>query len=378
MQIMKIKLLSMTLFVLAASNIQAAECDVTPEITFSTPEFSIQHYPSSSPVLSGDSPLQVATCDSPINIRSNFTPSIHLNSVAPFTLTKDDIKIEGSAISDPAILEEAKEYISQNFKMNFALKENSGGSNVADILNNHSQYNILPETSAFPNNTVIEAGEKFYTGEDSSGVRNFSMKLASASFSLSDMPPNSKVFTALNHTTLSFKIGTLRTQYKDATTAKSGQYTEIFIKVPLNIVTSTCVINVPNQIDLGSATQYDLNKNGSSNKKSFDINISCEPALAAHTQFKLTVQDMADVSAINTNGILTNKAPDKEKSNAVIQLINDITGEPFVIGKQIDYFSTEETSGSFKKTVSAQIYNSNPPTTVGKIEGRASFLINYE
>ena len=374
---MNFKLLATALFLCISSHVQA---DVTCDSLITTLK-------NENMIIGNTLPAKASSTEYKLN-GTNCTSKTFLSEYinvfgrpvnGNFYPNKEDIEIQGSSISDANRIEEAKTWLSQHLffeepRVTDATEE--GAPTV--IIKDNVSVNILPENATYPDHTKSIAGESLYTGADTFGFPSIKLGLKGLTFIIQDQLPPKNVAEVLNNAKLIIHIIKLNLNYKIAESTISPAYTDIYFSLTISIPKPLCTPNIPSELDLGSTTRSDLDKNGSANKKSFNLDISCAGLMNTGDLFKIKIQDMANVSTTNETGVLTNSAASKEKSNAVIQLINDITGQPFPIGKQIDYFNVDEPSDSFKKTVSAQIYNPTPPATPGKVEGKATFLIDYE
>lgn len=377
---MNFKLLTMAFFLCISSHVQAkfeTRCS-TIDINFNLPEFIVG---STIPAISrGDTTPTVTglTCNSKTAIASNF----QLNSpLTPnyFSLIKEDIEIQGSMVIDADQIDRAKDWLVQNLVYTpFTIRDSEPGAEPLPIGYNINSGNLLPTHAAHPDNTTTIEGFTLYTGPDKNGITEAAFVISQLFFRIDTQLPPADIAKVLNKATLQIKFGTANFLYNNGSEETLGTQAPVYLRLPISTLETTCTLNVPSELDLGLATKDELNKNASANKKSFGIDISCDYPTDIGKKFTMTVQDMANVTTTNNTGVLTNSAPNQENSNAVIQLINDITGEPFQIGQKVDYFSIEEPSNSFKKTASAQIYNPTPPATAGKVEGKATFLIDYE
>ena len=109
------------------------------------------------------------------------------------------------------------------------------------------------------------------------------------------------------------------------------------------------------------------------------MNIICATAMPL-TQFQLKLMDANDFTNVNSEGMLTNAANAILKSNAMIQLINVLNNEPFKIGSSFSYIGTDanETRTVIPNSVAAQIVKSEESVTVGQIESKVTFFLDYE
>lgn len=82
-----------------------------------------------------------------VYVRADFIPnSALLSTTSPFSLLNNNFTITGSSTTNPTIIAAAKDYISQNFRLQFSLKNNANGGNDAQITSNNTTYNIIPTT----------------------------------------------------------------------------------------------------------------------------------------------------------------------------------------------------------------------------------------
>lgn len=379
---MNFKLLTMAFFLCISSHVQAelsARCSPV-DMYFNLPELIVgSTVPVSSPTYNDNTPVTGLDCN---NQKTAISSDIKIDSSfanGAFSLRKEDIDIKGSTVTDADQIDRARDWLVQNLVYSpFVMRDSESGSNNVELGSSTTSANILPMNAAHPDNTTTIEGNTLYTGPDKNGIDKASFIINQLSFSINTQLPPADIAKVLNRATLQIKIGTVNFVYINESEEWLGAQAPLSVRLPISTLKTTCTLDVPSELDLGLATKDELNKNASANKKSFGIDISCDMPTDVGKKFTMTVQDMANVATTNKTGVLTNSASNQEKSNAVIQLIDDITGEPFQIGQKVDYFSVDESSTSFKKTASAQIYNPTPPATAGKVEGKASFLIDYE
>lgn len=317
-----------------------------------------------------------------VYVRADFTPnSTVLSTTPPFRLINNNFTITGSSTTNPTIITAAIDYISQNFSLEFSLKNNANGGTGAQITNNHTTYNIIPATISpeSQSNVTTLGGLVYYTGGTNVGINSLGIRIENATFNFLYQKPSSEVINALNNTTLTIDLGRLDLRYyhRGNTSIIFTHSTNIKLNIPLRFNLPTCQLNVPSTLNLGSTTIDLLSNNLTQNTTQFNIDINCSASINSRT-FKLTILDVNDSANTNDQGILTNSATTTPISNARIQLINNLnTPTPFVLGRPFNYFNAD-TSTTYTKLASAQLYKFNPTVTVGNIEGKATFLIDYE
>ena len=317
-----------------------------------------------------------------VYVRADFIPnSALLSTTSPFSLLNNNFTITGSSTTNPTIIAAAKDYISQNFKLQFSLKNNANGGNDAQITSNNTTYNIIPTTISpeSQSNVTTLGGLIYYTGGTNAGINSLGIRIESASFNFLYQKPSAEVINALNNATLTLDLGRLDLRYyhRGNTAAIFTHPANIQLNIPLKFNLPTCQINVPSTLDLGSTTVGLLSNNLTQNTTPFNIDITCSASINSRT-FKLTVLDINDATNTNDQGILTNSATTPPISNARVQLINHLNSPtPFVLGRSFDYFNAD-TSTTYTKLASAQLYKFNPTVTIGNIEAKATFLIDYE
>lgn len=191
---------------------------------------------------------------------------------------------------------------------------------------------------------------------------------------------SASVVRGLNGGRLSINTGTLNMAYfyTNDSFRMYTQNTELFLSIGFQANASTCNVNVPTQLNLGSTTVELLNS-GHQNKTNFNIEIICSTAMP-QTQFNLKFVDANDLTNVNSSGVLSNAVNSEVKSNAIIQLINNINNEPFEIGTDFQYLRTDANDARtvISNSAAAQIVKAEEKGTAGKIESKVTFFVDYE
>jgi len=380
--------LLLQLYLLFTTSYLYADCGtkLNPAI-YTTPTQNISNLSHTSSITSSINMQVLGNCANEsdggqVYVRADFTPnSTVLSTTPPFRLINNNFTITGSSTTNPTIITAAIDYISQNFSLEFSLKNNANGGTGAQITNNHTTYNIIPATISpeSQSNVTTLGGLVYYTGGTNVGINSLGIRIENATFNFLYQKPSSEVINALNNTTLTIDLGRLDLRYyhRGNTSIIFTHSTNIKLNIPLRFNLPTCQLNVPSTLNLGSTTIDLLSNNLTQNTTQFNIDINCSASINSRT-FKLTILDVNDSANTNDQGILTNSATTTPISNARIQLINNLnTPTPFVLGRPFNYFNAD-TSTTYTKLASAQLYKFNPTVTVGNIEGKATFLIDYE
>ena len=380
--------LLLQLYLLFTTSHLYADCGtkLNPAI-YTTPTQNINNLSHTSSITSSINMQVLGNCANEsdggqVYVRADFTPnSTVLSTTPPFRLINNNFTITGSSTTNPTIITAAIDYISQNFSLEFSLKNNANGGTGAQITNNHTTYNIIPATISpeSQSNVTTLGGLVYYTGGTNVGINSLGIRIENATFNFLYQKPSSEVINALNNTTLTIDLGRLDLRYyhRGNTSIIFTHSTNIKLNIPLRFNLPTCQLNVPSTLNLGSTTIDLLSNNLTQNTTQFNIDINCSASINSRT-FKLTILDVNDSANTNDQGILTNSATTTPISNARIQLINNLnTPTPFVLGRPFNYFNAD-TSTTYTKLASAQLYKFNPTVTVGNIEGKATFLIDYE
>lgn len=380
--------LLLQLYLLFITSYLYADCGtkLNPAI-YTTPTQNINNLSHTSSITSSINMQVLGNCANEsdggqVYVRADFTPnSTVLSTTPPFRLINNNFTITGSSTTNPTIITAAIDYISQNFSLEFSLKNNANGGTGAQITNNHTTYNIIPATISpeSQSNVTTLGGLVYYTGGTNVGINSLGIRIENATFNFLYQKPSSEVINALNNTTLTIDLGRLDLRYyhRGNTSIIFTHSTNIKLNIPLRFNLPTCQLNVPSTLNLGSTTIDLLSNNLTQNTTQFNIDINCSASINSRT-FKLTILDVNDSANTNDQGILTNSATTTPISNARIQLINNLnTPTPFVLGRPFNYFNAD-TSTTYTKLASAQLYKFNPTVTVGNIEGKATFLIDYE
>ncbi|ALH94779.1 fimbrial protein [Acinetobacter equi] len=380
--------LLLQLYLLFTTSYLYADCGtkLNPAI-YTTPTQNINNLSHTSSITSSINMQVLENCANEsdggqVYVRADFTPnSTVLSTTPPFRLINNNFTITGSSTTNPTIITAAIDYISQNFSLEFSLKNNANGGTGAQITNNHTTYNIIPATISpeSQSNVTTLGGLVYYTGGTNVGINSLGIRIENATFNFLYQKPSSEVINALNNTTLTIDLGRLDLRYyhRGNTSIIFTHSTNIKLNIPLRFNLPTCQLNVPSTLNLGSTTIDLLSNNLTQNTTQFNIDINCSASINSRT-FKLTILDVNDSANTNDQGILTNSATTTPISNARIQLINNLnTPTPFVLGRPFNYFNAD-TSTTYTKLASAQLYKFNPTVTVGNIEGKATFLIDYE
>ena len=307
------------------------------------------------------------------------TNSSALSSNSPFQLIDNINFINPNASAEDIIA--AKDFLKNNLMLTFFLKNNADAGTEKAILNSGTQYNLVPETTTYPSNRVLVGGSYYYTGEGGSGIRSLGVRFVNPTVLIKDnnfLQPS--VIRGLNGGRLNINTGklTMRYFYTNDSTTIYTQETDLILSVGFQASTSTCHMDVPDQLNLGSTTVSLLNS-GEQNRTNFNMNIVCSSAMPM-TQFKLKLVDANDFTNINSQGLLTNAVNSVLKSNAAIQLINNLNSEFFEIGTGFSYLRTDadDTRTVISNSAAAQIVKSEDKIKVGQIESKVTFFLDYE
>ena len=302
-----------------------------------------------------------------------------LSGDSPFQLT-DAITLENSsALVSANDIQAAKEFLKNNVTLTFALQDNAD-TNTPRFIEKNTTYSIIPATTAYPTHRYLYVGRYYYTGAEQNGIRSLGIRFVNPTISIKDnsfLKP--AVIRGLNGSRLNINTGKLTIRYFYPNEKVDYiQDTNLILTVGFQVKTPTCNLDVPNTLNLGSTTKTLLN-NGGQNKTNFNLNIICSTAMP-QTQFSLKVIDSNDLTNMNSNGTLTNVVDTNLKSNAVIQLINNQSNQPFEIGKGFPYLLTDidDSRTVIQNSASAQIIKSQENITVGQIESKVTFLLDYE
>ena len=302
-----------------------------------------------------------------------------LSNISPFQLTDnfDFVNLNASARDIAA----AREFLKQNLRLTFSLQDNSDTNAAKAILYSGFQYNLIPETTAYPFNLTAAAGRYFYTGQNFNGIRSLGVRFVNPTITIQNntaLP--SAVLRGLNGGRLNINTGTLHMAYFYTNNAFTiyTQDTDLILSVGFQTNASTCNVNVPTQLNLGSTT-VDLLNSGNQSRTNFNIEIICSTAMP-QTQFNLKLVDANDLTNVNSNGILSNTVNSEVKSNAIIQLINNLNNEPFEIGTDFQYLRTDANDARtvISNSAAAQIVKAEEKVTAGKIESKVTFFVDYE
>ena len=244
-----------------------------------------------------------------------------------------------------------------------------------------SRQNIIPETTAYPTNTIVAAGLHFYTGQEGNGIRSLGIRFVNPTITIQNNNLlSASVVRGLNGGRLSINTGTLNMTYfyTNDSFRMYTQNTDLLLSIGFQANSSTCNVNVPNQLNLGSTTVGLLNS-GHQSRTNFNIEIICSTAMP-QTQFNLKLVDANDLTNVNSNGVLSNTVNSEVKSNAIIQLINNLNNEPFEIGTDFQYLRTDANDARtvISNSAAAQIVKAEEKVTAGKIESKVTFFVDYE
>lgn len=303
-----------------------------------------------------------------------------LSGTSPFQLTDNFDFVNLNASAEDIIA--AKEFLKQNLRLTFSLQDNTNINTAKVILSSGIRYNIIPETTAYPTNTIIvAAGLHFYTGQEGNGVRSLGVRFVNPIITIQNNNLlSASVVRGLNGGRLSINTGTLNMAYFYTNNAFTmyTQDTDLLLSIGFQANSSTCNVNVPNQLNLGSTTVELLNSSHQ-NKNNFNIEIICSTAMP-QTQFNLKLVDANDLTNVNSNGVLSNTVNSEVKSNAIIQLINNLNNEPFEIGTDFQYLRTDANDARtvISNSAAAQIVKAEEKATAGKIESKVTFFVDYE
>ena len=310
--------LLLQLYLLFTTSYLYADCGtkLNPAI-YTTPTQNINNLSHTSSITSSINMQVLGNCANEsdggqVYVRADFTPnSTVLSTTPPFRLINNNFTITGSSTTNPTIITAAIDYISQNFSLEFSLKNNANGGTGAQITNNHTTYNIIPATISpeSQSNVTTLGGLVYYTGGTNVGINSLGIRIENATFNFLYQKPSSEVINALNNTTLTIDLGRLDLRYyhRGNTSIIFTHSTNIKLNIPLRFNLPTCQLNVPSTLNLGSTTIDLLSNNLTQNTTQFNIDINCSASINSRT-FKLTILDVNDSANTNDQGILTNSA----------------------------------------------------------------------
>jgi len=315
-----------------------------------------------------------------INAYADFSiNSQALSNSSPFQLTDHIDFLNPNATAEDIVA--TKEFLKNNLTLTFSLQDNTNINTAKPILSSGIEYNLIPETTAYPSNIILVGDRYYYNGQEQNGVRSLGIRFVNPIISIQDrsfLQPS--VIRGLNGGRLNINTGKLiiRYFYTNDSSIIYTQETDLLLSIGFQASAPTCQIDVPNQLNLGSTTVSLLNNN-TQNRTNFNMNIICATAMPL-TQFQLKLMDANDFTNVNSEGMLTNAANAILKSNATIQLINVLNNEPFEIGSSFSYIGTDanETRTVIPNSVAAQIVKSEESVTVGQIESKVTFFLDYE
>ena len=289
------------------------------------------------------------------------------------------VMIIGST-ADSAILNDAKNWLANNFKISFNLSDSSKGKPAKSILNLNTNYNILPETGK---GAIVynSEGEPFFNASGLGRPRTDAyIDNLTVSFS-NTMKPSAEIITALNGATVRIHLGTYHykyaSNYNASASAEVAGFLELYQDLTLNFNFSTCT--VANQtVNLASVPISILNSQKTANEQNFTVNINCSVAMPSKVLLA-TITDSYTRSNINNEGILKNLPSLPNRSNVDVQL-SDASDVPLAIGSQRSFYTVPAGSAltTFVKTLKARYFRSALTATPGFVQAQATVLLDYQ
>lgn len=325
----------------------------------------------------------VQNCNPNVRINSYFQATAgntDLTGSSPFGINASTVVVNGST-ADTAILNDAKAWLANNFKIGFSLGDEGKGKPAKNILNLNTDYNILPDTG---NGRIINNSEgvPFFNGSDGGGTSRADSYIDNLSISFTNTTkPSAAIITALNGATVRIHLGTYhnkRGPYDDF--RESIEYAgslEIYQNLTLNFNFPTCTM--ANQIvNLATVPTSALNNNQTATEQSFNVNINCTMAMPSKVLLA-TITDSYTPSNINNNGILKSSPNLENRSNVDIQL-RDASNIPLAIGSQRSFYSipTGSTATTFIKALKARYFRSALRATAGYVRAQATVFLDYQ
>ncbi|MFW1942617.1 fimbrial protein [Acinetobacter guillouiae] len=320
-------------------------------------------------------------CNPTVRVNSYFNAALgntDLTGSSPFGVVPT-VMIIGST-ADSAILNDAKTWLANNFKISFNLGDNNKGRPTKSILNLNTNYNILPETArgAVVNNS---AGEPFFNGAGlGRPLAEAYIDKLTISFT-NTVKPSAEIITALNGATVRIHLGTYHYKYAthyiaSASTEVAGSL-ELYQDLTLNFNFATCT--VANQIvNLATVPISILNSQQTAGEQNFTVNINCAVAMPSKVLLA-TITDSYTPSNINNDGILKNLPSLENRSNVDVQL-RDESDAPLAIGRQHSFYSIPagSTLTRFVKALKARYFRSAATASPGFVQTQATVMLDYQ
>lgn len=321
------------------------------------------------------------SCSPTVRVNSYFNAAFSntdLTGSSPFGVVPT-VMIMGST-ADSAILNDAKIWLANNFKISFNLSDSSKGKPAKSILNLNTAYNILPETGKGA--TVYNsAGEPFFNGAGLGRPRTDTyIDNLTVSFT-NTMKPSAAIIAALNGATVRIHLGTYHYKYApnysaSASTEVAG-FLELYQDLTLNFNFQTCT--VANQIvNLATVPISILNSQQTASEQNFTVNINCTVAMPSKVLLA-TITDSYTPTNINSDGILKNLPSLENRSNVDVQL-RDESDAPLAIGRQRSFYSIPagSTLTRFVKALKARYFRSAPTASPGFVQTQATVMLDYQ
>lgn len=321
------------------------------------------------------------SCSPTVRVNSYFNAAFSntdLTGSSPFGVVPT-VMIMGST-ADSAILNDAKIWLANNFKISFNLSDSSKGKPAKSILNLNTAYNILPETGKGA--TVYNsAGEPFFNGAGLGRPRTDTyIDNLTVSFT-NTMKPSAAIIAALNGATVRIHLGTYHYKYApnysaSASTEVAG-FLELYQDLTLNFNFQTCT--VANQIvNLATVPISILNSQQTASEQNFTVNINCTVAMPSEVLLA-TITDSYTPTNINSDGILKNLPSLENRSNVDVQL-RDESDAPLAIGRQRSFYSIPagSTLTRFVKALKARYFRSAPTASPGFVQTQATVMLDYQ
>lgn len=323
----------------------------------------------------------LTNCNPTVRVNSYFNAAFgntDLTGSSPFGVVPT-VMIMGST-ADSAILNDAKIWLADNFKISFNLRDNSKGKSAKSILNLNTNYNILPETGR--GGTVYNSeGEPFFSG---SGLGRPLTEAYTDNLTISftnTIKPSAAIITALNGATVRIHLGTYHYKYgphfnASASVEVAGSL-ELYQDLTLNFNFSTCT--VANQIvNLATVPISILNSQQTASEQNFTVNINCTVAMPSKVLLA-TITDSYTPNNINSDGILKNLPSLPNRSNVDVQL-RDAGDAPLAIGSQRSFYSIPagSTLTTFVKALKARYFRSAAKATPGYVQTQATVMLDYQ
>ncbi|WP_227515152.1 fimbrial protein, partial [Acinetobacter sp. Root1280] len=256
------------------------DCALQPRLNISRSTNNITAFPYSQnivdatqyPVTSGGGCRPIAAARFDFRVNSSNTD---LEGSKPFGV-KSTVNVIGST-ANATTLDAAKNWLASNLKLSFRFQSKD---DAVDILNQNTAYNIFPSNTANGGTGGITTinGERYSTGNGSSGVTTMSVNLFSLAVQL-NVQPSSSIIDALNGKTIEIHAGTLTVKYDNwalggnppPTGVTATKTVEVYLNLKLNFRGfPTCTME--NQtVNLAQVPTAFLNSNQTANEQSFNV-----------------------------------------------------------------------------------------------------------